>query len=294
MRTRFFILLMLIFFGSNMQAQRQVRIGYIDMDYILENMPTYQEANQQLNQKIIKWKNEIELKRQKIEDLKEQLENERPLLTRDLIQEQLDEIEYRQQKLLAYQQKRFGPQGDVVAQRRQIIQPIQDQVFNAIQQIGKKREYDFIFDGSADALMLFSAPRHDISDEVLAIITRNTNIQARAEAEKSRDKQELKKSEPVYKSVRQARIEKEREEERQKLIEEREAERQAEINRREQRRDSINAARNKARELMLKKRQQRRDSILNARQNARQQMLRERQQQRDSINRARQKARENR
>src|SRR5699024_5469670 len=180
-------------------AQReQNKIGYIDIDYILNELPDFKEANNELNQKIETWKGEIELKQEKIRGLKEDLENERPLLTQDLIDERQDEIDYYQKELQNYQQKRFGPEGDMIAQRRQIMQPIQDEVFNAVQEIGENREYDFIFDNSTDALMLFSAKRHDISDQILASIRRNSRKLSGPQKEDSSNNLD------EYKSVKQA------------------------------------------------------------------------------------------
>jgi len=78
--------------------------------------------------------------------------------------------------MLEYQQNRFGPQGDLVLQKRRLIQPIQDQVFNEVQKIGTNKKYDFIFDKSADVVMLYSQKRHDISDLVLRGISRTRKV----------------------------------------------------------------------------------------------------------------------
>ncbi|HLS29777.1 MAG TPA: OmpH family outer membrane protein [Flavobacteriaceae bacterium] len=254
MKTKLITISMFLLFCSTLFAQReQNKIGYVDMDYILENIPDYKEANNQLNQKIETWKGEIELQQQKIRDLKENLENERPLLTQDLIDERQDEIEYYQKKMLDYQQEKFGPEGDMIAQRRQILQPIQDEVFNAVQEIGDRREYDFIFDSSADALMLFSAPRHDISDQILAGIRRHSRKLT------SRDnKAEDTADEEEYKSVIQARLDKEKEEERESLRQEKLDERQEMMDERQRKRDSTRAARQE-------QFQARRDSLQRAR-----------------------------
>lgn len=238
-------------------AQRQNRIGYIDMDYILENLADYHEANQELDHKINEWKKEIDFRRQKIQDMKRELENERPLLTQDLIDERQDEIDYEQHSLIAYQQKRFGPEGDMMERRKQIIQPIQDQVFNAIQEIGERREYDFIFDSSDDALMLFSAKRHDISNQVLALIDRKS---AQAIRERDRDERNdptIDDEEDVtrYKSVTQAREDREKREDREAERLQKDEERKSRLNERQRVRDSIRGEREKeyeARRMQIK------------------------------------------
>lgn len=168
-------LLLMIFAGtflSNAQ-NKGVKIGYIDMDYILENVPDYKEAALQLEQKAQKWKQDIEVKKNDISKLKDVLKNERALLTKELVNEREDEIKFLENELIDYQQKRFGPNGDLIIQKTSIVKPVQDQVFTAVQDIAEAKGYDFIFDKSSDLTMLFSAKRFDISDQVVRTITRS-------------------------------------------------------------------------------------------------------------------------
>jgi Skp family chaperone for outer membrane proteins/methylglyoxal synthase len=159
-------------------AQRGVRIAYVDMDYILKSVPEYQEAVSLLDKKVIDWKKEIEGKFNVVNQQKEALEKEKVFLTKELIKEREDEIVFQENQILDYQQKRFGPNGDLDIQKRQLAQPVQDQVFNAVQEIAAKRQYDFVFDKSADVVMLYSAKKYDISDLIVRIITRNAKIDA--------------------------------------------------------------------------------------------------------------------
>lgn len=155
------------------QTKTGIRIGYIDMEYILENTPDYKEASNLLDQKAQKWKQDIETKKNEISKLKEGLKNERALLTKELIEEREAEIKFHEVELLDYQQKRFGPRGDLAIQKEAIVKPVQDQVFTAVQDIAESKQYDFIFDkSSAEMTMLFSAKRYDISDQVVRVITR--------------------------------------------------------------------------------------------------------------------------
>lgn len=263
MKLKLFTFSLLLLIGINLFAQREPnKIGYIDMDYILDNISDYKEANAELDRKIEKWRGEIELEQQKIKSLKEDLENERPLLTQDLIDERQDEIDYYRKKLQDYQQERFGPEGDMVAQRRQIMQPIQDEVFNVVQEIGDKREYDFIFDSSADALMLFSASRHDISDQILASIRRSS----RKVTGDQKEGEEKNKSED-YKSVRQARLDKEETEKRESEKQAKLDERQALLEARQNERDSIRAARQAEFEARREQAKKDREERLNKRRN---------------------------
>jgi len=176
MRLHFFSLLVL-FVSLVANAQRGVRIGYIDMDYILENVAEYSEAKSQLDNKVRKWKSEIDALNNEVSLLKNALENEKVLLTKELIDERKEDIYFKEKEVIDYQQKRFGPSGDLVKQKQRLIQPIQDQVFNSVQEIAKNKKYDFILDKSADVVMLYSADRFDISDLILRKITRSAKRQ---------------------------------------------------------------------------------------------------------------------
>ena len=142
------------------------------MEYILQNVPDYAEAQNQLEQKAQKWKQEIEAKKNEINKLKEDLKAEKVLLTKSLIEERESEIALIETEILDYQQKRFGPNGDLMVQKNGLTKPIQDQVFTAVQDIATTKKYDFIFDRSSDLTMLFAAKRFDISDQIIKILNR--------------------------------------------------------------------------------------------------------------------------
>ena len=118
---------------------------------------------------------EIEVKKNDIKALKEALNTEKVLLTKELIEEREEEIAFQEKALLEYQEKRFGATGDLIVQRTMLIKPIQDQVFTAIQDISEQKKYDFIFDKSSDLTILFAAQRYDISDQVIRAIGRAQN-----------------------------------------------------------------------------------------------------------------------
>lgn len=177
-KTQVLIVLITVLFSSYAFAQRGVRIAYVDMEYILENVEEYRDATTQLETKVQKWKGEIEQKQSAVEQMKKDLMAEKVLLTDELITEREEEIQILEKEMFDYQQDRFGPQGDLVLQKRQLIQPIQDQVFNEVQKIGTNKKYDFIFDKSADVVMLYSQKRHDISDQILRGISRTRKVSA--------------------------------------------------------------------------------------------------------------------
>ena len=255
-----FITLLCISFLAN--AQRGVRIGYIDMEYILENVPEYKEASTQLNGKVQRWKKDIEKKNDQVELLKINLSTERVLLTTELIEEREEDIKVLEDEMLKYQQDRFGPNGDLYIQRRQLVQPIQDQVFNIVQEIAENKKYDFIFDKSADIVMLFSADRHDISDIVLRSINRSAK---REEVSSKRDKKEVERKEDL--SLEEDNAVSEREQ----AIEEKKDAREKDMEERKKVRDSIRLVRkaeyDARKQKLLDERQRKKDSILEVRAN---------------------------
>ena len=185
-KSYFFILL---FLTSNfIFAQRGIKIGYIDTEYILENLPEYNQISKRLEEKAGDWKKEVEERTRKIDQKKESLNSERILLTSEMIEEIEEEILIDEEELSEYQQKRFGPRGDLIIQKQQLIQPIQDQIFNAIRELAKSRNYDFIFDKSADIVMLYSDKRYDVSDQILRTISRANN---RKKVDSRKDKREI-------------------------------------------------------------------------------------------------------
>lgn len=176
----------LFFLVSNVLfGQRSIRIGYIDTEYVLESVPEYQTAVSELDSKVNTWKSDIEKKLNAIEEKKKQLNNESVLLTKELFDERMEDILFEESEILDYQRKRFGPEGDLYLQKKQLIQPVQDQIFSAVQDIAKTKRYDFIFDKSSDVVMLYSANKYDISDQVIKAITRSSKRkQANTKSEK--------------------------------------------------------------------------------------------------------------
>ena len=148
-------------------SQRGLKMAYIDTEYILENISEYNDISNQLEKKANEWKNEIEKKSKEIEAMKNALNAERILLTSELIQDLEEDIKFEEEALIEYQQKRFGYNGDYYIQKQQLIQPLQDQIFNAVRKIAENRDYDFIFDKSADFVMIYLNKRYNISDLVI-------------------------------------------------------------------------------------------------------------------------------
>ena len=256
-----FLLALTSFISLSSFAQRSIRIGYIDTEYILENVPEYQEATAQLDAKVLKWKSEIEKRLNDVKLKKEQLNSESVLLTRELIDERQEEISIEETEILDYQQKRFGPNGDLMIQKKQLMQPVQDQIFTAVQEIAANKKYDFVFDKSADLTMLYSAERFDISEQVLRSITRTSK---RRQATNKRERKAAEEEEivPEVNPEKEARAQAlaDKKAERQKAIEDK---RQSQLDARAKKKAEIEAKkkkiledRAKAREEKLKAREQ--------------------------------------
>lgn len=260
MKRIYLLLVVILAVAVQSHAQRNMRFGYIDMEYILENVDEYQEASAQLESRVQRWKVELDNLKDEIEGMRLDLSNERPLLTHELIEEREEEIQVKEDALTALQQKRFGTTGDYFTQRRRLVQPIQDQVYTIVQELADARNYDFIFDKTSNAAMLFAAERHDISDLVLRRIDRASN---RREATSKEEERDIERRESLT-------------DEQDKEVTQREKEREAQVSEREKamqerlrERDSIRSARQaefeERRQKILDDRQRRRDSIINAR-----------------------------
>ena len=174
-----YFILILLMWTFNINAQRGTRVGYIDMSVILENVDEYTKATRLLDNNIVKWRKEIELKKIQLKQFEDQLNIERILLTPELIKDRELEIQDFASSIINLQEKRFGPSGDMIIQRSKLIQPVQDQVLTIVKQIAEEKKYDFIFDRSSSITMLYSAKIYDISDLVIKRINRQQLIQKR-------------------------------------------------------------------------------------------------------------------
>ena len=172
-----FFLVFILLYVSEIFSQKQLRVGYINMDYILANLDDYNTANQEYNIKIDLWRKEIESRKLSIKVANEELEIKKPLIPDEIYQNLKDEIDFDEKQLNEYIQKRFGPEGDWLIQEKILIQPIQDEVLAIVQKIAEKNKFDFIFDKSSAIIMLYSEKKYDISELVLKSILRQEKIE---------------------------------------------------------------------------------------------------------------------
>ena len=173
------IIIVSTLFSLVVSGQRGTKVGYIDMAFILETVDEYNKASNLLDKNIENWKKEIELKKLELEQIQDQLDAERIIFTPELINDREMEIQDFASEIIRLQEKRFGPGGDMIIQRSKLMQPLQDQVMTIVKQVAEENKYDFIFDRSSTATMLYSAKNYDISDLVIKRINRQQKIQKR-------------------------------------------------------------------------------------------------------------------
>ena len=183
-----FLLILVLFSSLIASAQKAQRVAYIDMNYILENIPEYVDAQTKLDGKIRKWQLKLDDLSGEIEKLETDLSNEKPLLTKELITEREEDIAIKQDDLKRLQISYFGPTGDLFQLRKQLAKPVQDHVYNAIQEIAKRKRYDFVLDKSSDLIILYSNSKFDISEQVLNSIVKGRKRQELDDKKKARIK----------------------------------------------------------------------------------------------------------
>lgn len=165
-----FIFILLIGLSSPMAAQR---FGYVDTDYILENLPQYTQAQQRLKTQTEQWNQEIENRQNVLSKRQADFLNEKVLLTEEQIKKEQEEIDAEIIAIKELQEKRYGQGGDLIKLRQSLVKPIQDQVWNAVKSVAEKRNYGFIFDKGSDLIMVYTDPKFDISREVLLMLNPN-------------------------------------------------------------------------------------------------------------------------
>lgn len=162
------IILTIAFFATLVISAQAQRFAYVDTKYILEKLPEYKAAQQKLDEQAAQWQKEIDTKNEQLKKMYKKYQAEEFLLTADLKKQREDEIVKTEEDLKQMQKARFGFNGDLFKKREELIQPIQDKVFDAVQKIAQTRNYDFIFDkASGSTAMLFTNPQYDVSEEVL-------------------------------------------------------------------------------------------------------------------------------
>lgn len=166
MKMKLFILSVVLFLFAGLTSG-QAKIGYVDSDTIMENLPDAQDARQRLDQFINDWQAELSALenewKQKFDDYEK-----RKLIMTDQTRAELErELVDLEKKITDFREVKFGTNGELFQKQDELMKPIQNRVFNAIEAIANEGDYDFIFDRSGDIMLLFAKDRYDLTAEVL-------------------------------------------------------------------------------------------------------------------------------
>jgi outer membrane protein len=161
----YIITIFFLIFGLNfVNAQR---FGYIDTDFILNKMPDYKKAQDEINQLSQAWEKEVQDMSKKIEGMYSGLEAEQVLLTEEMKKERMDAISKKEADLKEYQKKVFGFGGLFFLKKQELIKPIQDKVWDAVDKVCKENSLAIMFDKAGELVMIYTDPRYDYTDFVL-------------------------------------------------------------------------------------------------------------------------------
>src|ERR1700751_2105069 len=149
------------------------KIGYVDTEYILNQIPEYKAAKSELDKTSGDWQKEIETKYAEIDKLYKAYQAEQILLTDDLKKKRENEIINREKEAKDLQKQRFGVDGDLFKKRMELVKPVQDKVYNAVKAVAEKGGIAIIFDKASDMMMLYANPKYDKSDEILSFLGYN-------------------------------------------------------------------------------------------------------------------------
>ena len=164
MRTCLITIFFLIFGLNFVNAQR---FGYIDTDFILNKMPEYKKAQDEINQLSQAWEKEVQDMQKKIEGMYAAFQAEQVLLTEEMKKERTDAIQKKEAEMKEYQKKVFGFGGLFFLKKQELIKPIQDKVWDAVDKVAKKNSLAIVFDKSGELVMIYTDPRYDYTDFVL-------------------------------------------------------------------------------------------------------------------------------
>lgn len=144
------------------------KFALVDMEYILKNVPSYEMANEQLNQVSQRWQREVDDLAKEAEAMYKNYQSKMVFLTDDQKKKKESEIVAKEKEATELRYKYFGPQGELYKKRQALIKPIQDEVYNAVKKVSEERGYSVIFDRASSESIIFASPRIDVSNEVLA------------------------------------------------------------------------------------------------------------------------------
>tara|TARA_B100000780_G_scaffold16814_1_gene11025 strand:+ start:547 stop:1053 length:507 start_codon:yes stop_codon:yes gene_type:complete len=163
------LLLLLVISSLTLNIQAQ-KFAYVDTDYILNKIPDFKQAQDKLDALSTDWQKEIENKYSDVEKMYRAYQQEQVLLTTDMKEKREEAIINKETDAKNLQKKYFGPEGSLYIKRQELIKPIQDKIYDAIQQLAAENKYAIIFDSSSDLIMLYKNDNYDKSDKILDLL----------------------------------------------------------------------------------------------------------------------------
>ncbi len=160
-------LLLVFFFVAFVGNALAQKFGYVDTDFVLNKMPEYKKAQQQIDELSTEWREEIQEQYKEIESMYDQLQAEEVLLTVEMKDERKAEINEKEEEVKEYQKKVFGYNGLFFLKKQELIKPVQDKVFEAVEKVANDHRLQVVFDKSGDLVMIYTNPMHDYTDFVL-------------------------------------------------------------------------------------------------------------------------------
>jgi outer membrane protein len=160
--------LLLILIVASCTAASAQKFALVDMEYILKNVPSYEMANEQLNQISQRWQKEVEAVGKEAETMYQTYLSDKVFLTEEQVKKREQEIVAKEKEATELRYKYFGPEGELYKKRQSLLKPIQDDVYNAIKKVAEERGYQAIYDRASSSDIIYASPRIDISNEVLA------------------------------------------------------------------------------------------------------------------------------
>jgi outer membrane protein len=164
---RILIIALLALVALTPALAQKFSVAYVDMQYILKNLPQYETANEQLNMISKRWQKDIDAAQQEAQILATNYQTEQIFLSADMKQRREEEILNKEQEVLELKRKYFGQDGEWYKKRESLLKPIQDEIYNAIQDIANEKRYDVVKDRSAEPSLIYMSSKLDISDQVL-------------------------------------------------------------------------------------------------------------------------------
>lgn len=156
-----------VFFGLGLNFVNAQKFGYIDSEYILKKMPDYQKAQAEIDELAASWQKEIEDMGKKVEGMQIQYKAEEVLLTDEMRQERMTEIQRKEAEWREYQKKVFGFEGLYFLKKKELVKPLMDKVWDAAEKVAKANRLAIVFDKAGELTMIYTDPRHDYTDFVL-------------------------------------------------------------------------------------------------------------------------------